>query len=205
MSGLERGMARIKEQSTTVADDVENAFLKMSEGITDALQEMVESGKVDLNSLRNLASEVLLDISKGLLRRGVVNPLIDAGSGLIGDLVGSIGGSLLGGGGGGFGSLLAGIFHEGGTVGKGIQTSRRVPVGVFANAPRFHDGLFMRNDEFPAILQKGEQVIPKNKSTMPTNITINVSTPNAQSFMQNKGQVASAFFNEMARQARRNG
>ena len=78
-------------------------------------------------------------------------------------------------------------------------------MGAFSNAPRFHDGLFLRNDEYPAVLQKGEQVIPKDSNMSVPSIVINVSTPNAQSFMQNKGQVASAFFNEMTRQARRNG
>ena len=39
--------------------------------------------------------------------------------------------------------------------------SRYVPSALFDNAPRFHNGL--SSDEFPAILQQGETVIPKGQ------------------------------------------
>lgn len=53
------------------------------------------------------------------------------------------------------------LFHDGGMVGEG-GSGRTVmaPAGLLAAAPRFHDGLMP--DEFPAILQQGEMVIPKN-------------------------------------------
>lgn len=38
--------------------------------------------------------------------------------------------------------------------------TRSVSPSLFANAPRLHQGL--RNNEFPAILERGEEVIPKN-------------------------------------------
>jgi len=50
--------------------------------------------------------------------------------------------------------------HEGGIVGKNASFMRLVPESTFANAPRLHKGL--APDEFPAILQKGEIVLPKN-------------------------------------------
>jgi hypothetical protein len=37
---------------------------------------------------------------------------------------------------------------------------------LWNNAPRFHSGL--AGDEFPAILQRGETVIPKGKADTPT-------------------------------------
>jgi hypothetical protein len=51
-----------------------------------------------------------------------------------------------------------------------------VSAAAFLGAPRLHNGL--RSDEVPAILQKGEQVIPKNE-VGGGNVTINVSTPDA--------------------------
>ena len=61
-------------------------------------------------------------------------------------------------GGGGLIGLIAGLFHKGGTVGRG-GTPALVDPSIFTNAPRFHRGLAA--DEFPAILQRGEQVIPR--------------------------------------------
>ncbi|MBA2881836.1 hypothetical protein HNR65_002167 [Desulfosalsimonas propionicica] len=51
--------------------------------------------------------------------------------------------------------------HEGGTVGKD-GTPGIAPTGLWNNAPRLHNGL--APDEFPAILQRGERVIPKNQT-----------------------------------------
>ncbi len=35
---------------------------------------------------------------------------------------------------------------------------------MFMGAPRFHDGINLASDEIPAILQRGEKVIPKGES-----------------------------------------
>lgn len=58
---------------------------------------------------------------------------------------------------------VPGIFHhEGGIVGQTPAPYRMFDPSLFLNAPRLHSGL--RSDEFPAILQKGETVIPKGKA-----------------------------------------
>jgi len=51
------------------------------------------------------------------------------------------------------------VMHAGGIVGQGSAPVRAVSTDVFAGAPRLHNGL--RSDEFPAILQRGEEVIAK--------------------------------------------
>lgn len=57
------------------------------------------------------------------------------------------------------GALSAIIMHNGGTVGAGGMT-RRVHPAVFAGAQRYHSGGWpgLRDDEVPAILQRGERV-----------------------------------------------
>jgi len=52
---------------------------------------------------------------------------------------------------------LVGTYHRGGLVGANDNFSRMYPVSLFANAPRFHNGL--GGEEFAAILQKGERVL----------------------------------------------
>ena len=79
--------------------------------------------------------------------------------------------SLFGGGTGGLfgGAIIPGIFHKGGVVGRdGGGHNRAVSPSVFNNAPRYHSGgvVGLKSDEVPAILQKGEIVIPKNHSTV---------------------------------------
>jgi len=68
----------------------------------------------------------------------------------------------------GIGALFA---HRGGVVGAGMPT-QQVPAMAFAGAPRLHAGLAA--DEFPAVLQRGETVIPKGGAA-PT-VVINNNT-----------------------------
>jgi len=99
---------------------------------------------------------------------------------------GSSGGGLLG---GLFGGVSAGVMHTGGEVG-GAAIMRQVPTAAFLNAPRFHNGLFAE-DEFPAVLQRGERVIPRGASL--GGQTINnfyVSTPSPRSFAQSPSTAA---------------
>lgn len=87
------------------------------------------------------------------------------GGNTTGALIGSLAGfALLGPLGAIGGGLIGGFFHEGGIVGQTAVPQRMFDPSIFANAPRLHSGL--RSDEFPAILQKGEKVIPKNKPAL---------------------------------------
>jgi len=71
------------------------------------------------------------------------------------------------------GQLMGGglFFHRGGIVGETPAPMRSVPATLFAHAPKLHSGLGA--DEFPAILQRGETVLPKGVApAQTTNITI---------------------------------
>lgn len=75
------------------------------------------------------------------------------------------GGGLGGGGGGILGGLLGGLFHSGGTVGSAVN-GRRVHPATFLGAQRMHQGGIagLRPDEVPIIAQRGELVLPRNKT-----------------------------------------
>ncbi|KPL27894.1 MAG: hypothetical protein AMJ72_06390 [Acidithiobacillales bacterium SM1_46] len=70
---------------------------------------------------------------------------------------------------GGLRSILGIQAHAGGIVGR-IAARRTVPALAFAAAPRLHGGLAA--DEFPAILQRGETVLPRGAAG--GNIVINI-------------------------------
>lgn len=95
------------------------------------------------------------------------------------------------GGGGALGGILASVLHSGGQQ-SGVR--REVPVNAMISAPRFHNGL--RADEFPAILQKGEEVIPKDevgrRDRGDFTQVFNITTPNADSFRASRRQIARA-------------
>jgi hypothetical protein len=104
----------------------------------------------------------ILDLSHG---KSAVDSLADALRNLADRLLNlaldNIFGRLFGGGfGGGFGR--AGLFHEGGMVGA-VGPSRMVSPLAFAGAPRLHSGamLGLGHNDVPAILEKGEIVIPR--------------------------------------------
>ena len=89
------------------------------------------------------------------------------------------------------------FFHSGGIVGAPTANKKSVSPKAFIGAPRFHNGL--RADEFPAILQKGEEVIPKDEvgrergGRNSSNITVNVTTPDADSFRASQRQISRKF------------
>jgi len=95
--------------------------------------------------LRSVLSDILRQLASSMLQKLLFGGLGGGGGGLFG------------------GGLFGGLFHSGGVVGKSSVPMRLVPAGAFAGAPRLHNGL--RPDEFPAILQRGETVLPRDAGT----------------------------------------
>jgi hypothetical protein len=149
--------------------------------------------------------DVLRGIEQDLLRLGtrklVTEPLLALFNSALGGITGGGGISGLF---SGLGTFLAGLFHEGGEVGRAAVPRRRVPALAFAGAPRLHNGWF-RPDEFPAILQRGEVVVPKRevgRAFGPSNVVINITTPDAESFRASQGQIAAAMARTLQRAQR---
>ena len=116
--------------------------------------------------------------------------------GMAGGLVGS--GGSFGNAGGSDMTVPGNYAHGGGIVGGNLTPNILMPTSLFTNAPRLHDGLKLKADEFPAILQKGEEVIPKEGRSERGSgraIYINVSSIDAagtyQFLSRNKKQIAS--------------
>lgn len=106
------------------------------------------------------------------LAENVFNSIAKAWSDMMGQMAAqAIFGKEMSAGGGLFGALLDGVMgmfapvsyakhHAGGVIGVDAPSGyASLSPMVFMNAPRLHTGL--ASDEFPAILQKGETVIPK--------------------------------------------
>lgn len=141
---------KTRQQQNTLAqeakDVAENAFAGLFEDLItgaksakDAFEDFV---KAFVRGIARMIAERLAQIA--------VEKIFNA-------IVGTFGGGVMAGGG-----ASAGIFHKGGVVGQGGAT-RRVDPALFFNAPRYHTGGIagLRPNEVPAILERGEMVIPK--------------------------------------------
>ena len=197
--GAISGLHKYADEATNASKAAADVFSKAADDVNSALVDMATTGKFNMKSLASAVQSLEKDVLNSFFKQNVTGPI----AGWFGNLLS--GGAAPAGagdaGGGIFGSIFSSIFHEGGVVGQSSASRRAVPSMLFAGAPRFHDGL--APDEFPAILQRGETVIPKNgKQGM--NVIMNINTPNAQSFVESKGQVMAKFASEMTRYHKRN-
>lgn len=92
------------------------------------------------DAFRSLGNQILATMAQNL----IADPIVDAMTA-------------------GLSGIFAGLFHKGGVVGETAAPIRAVDPRIFAGAPRLHTGL--REDEYPAILQRGEQVIPRGQAS----------------------------------------
>lgn len=90
------------------------------------------------------------------------------------------------------------VAHSGGVVGQSLNRSRSVNSSVFANAPRYHSGgvVGLRPDEYPAILQKNEEVLSTSdpRNVMNGAMSAGKAAPPAQRFVlvDDRSRVAEA-------------
>jgi len=186
-------------------------------------QETVASGFADMlfevDNFEDAIKRLILQLSKAAVEARVLAAIqyatgtgdgtIDGGStsGGIAQILGSIGKSV-------FGSFLGGsspynasgdpaagviespyvgvpVAHQGGIVGR-MPSLRTVAANEFIDAPRYHNGL--RQNEVPAILERGEEVVPKDqvgrRDRGDTTINFNVTTPDANSFRMSQRQLS---------------
>jgi hypothetical protein len=79
------------------------------------------------------------------------------------------------------GTIIPGVLHKGGVAGvDGYGTGRSVPAAAFAAARRYHSGgvAGLLPGEVPAILQRGETVLPKG-ARQGVHVTVGVSVDNS--------------------------
>jgi hypothetical protein len=120
--------------------------------------------------------------------------------GLLGTVIKGIAGAFTGVGSGagsgaadtGYFSSSGDFFHDGGIVGLTAPSMvKNVNPAIFSGAKRFHDGL--AGDEMPAILQRGETVLPKDFFSKKTEeqpqsggqpMVININALDSKSFVE---------------------
>lgn len=138
----------------SLADTFESVFVDNMNGELKSLKDYFEAfTKSVLQMLFKIAAQEIALMTITGLKSGV---------GMLGGLfsgAGAVSGTVAA----ESGAMVTGVGHKGGVVGPSFGSPRTVSPNVFKGAPKFHKGL--APDEFPAILQKGEAVVPKSKVT----------------------------------------
>jgi hypothetical protein len=148
----------VKEGLIT-AEQVDDQLAKGLTGVAGKFAEVVGHGHslkkafhAAGQAFRQFAADFLLQISEMIIKAQILKALQATESG-----AGGIGGGISG-----FVGMMAGAQHSGGMAGTGVP--RRVMRGWFDNAPRYHAGgmVGIAQNEVPAILQRGEEVLARN-------------------------------------------
>ncbi|MCX5875311.1 MAG: hypothetical protein NT087_03235 [Deltaproteobacteria bacterium] len=184
--GAIKGLQEYGREALNLGAQITSAVTDVMKGMEDSMVTFVRTGKLSFSSL---ADSIINDFIRIQVRQNITGPMAAGGGGLFSSLAGFLG---LGGtssatqnpaeaGAGAYADAsewFAGVHHLGGTVGDS-GPKRAVSPALFVQAPRLHSGL--APDEFPAILQRGEQVLSRKQVAQnaaeqnPQNITINVS------------------------------
>ena len=173
-----------KKAGITITPELRAKIDDLAEGYANAtvaanqLAEAQDNARKAAEEMRSLGKEVLGGFIKDLkagksATEALSNALDKVADKLLDMALSNLFGRALGGGGGGGrgllgGFLIPGILHSGGVAGRdGYGHGRAVSPSVFAGAQRYHKGgvAGLRPGEVPAILQRGEVVIPKGKAS----------------------------------------
>jgi tape measure domain-containing protein len=158
----------------------------MSKGFDGFFDSIIDGTDSVSGAFRKMTASILSDIAKIITQQAVSTPIAGLIMSGVGALFGSFGAGTgassagLGSSGltGGYDGTLASTYsmpisHSGGLVGLTLGSHKLVDPSVFARAPRLHNGL--KPDEFPAILQRGEEVVPRGEAGRARNVTIPIN------------------------------
>jgi len=162
-SGFARTTNKYFSDATNWAERLGSIWGNTMDGMADALTEFCMTGKLNFNDLAN-----------DFIRQVVRMQMQAAVSGLFK----GIGSIVMGGFGDMFSTTTSSVtsegvsyemttgWHRGGLVGFDSPTfTRNVPAFAFAGAPRLHSGGgWFAQDEYPAILQRGERVLNRDET-----------------------------------------
>jgi GH24 family phage-related lysozyme (muramidase) len=148
IEAFERSQKKLTATQQQYNDQIVQTAKTAVSGFVNDLRNGVSAGEAFRNMLDRVIDGMINMAIESMFAKNALGGLFGGGGGLFGGLFG----------GGGFPGVPGGLYHNGGPV-RSTAPMRRVSPSVFAGAPRLHNGLMP--DEFPAILQKGEIVIPR--------------------------------------------
>jgi len=185
MTDAERAEANALRRAGAAATEEQKARISELVEATYAERDALKASKEAMEELQAIGRDVLQGIVSDLREGKKGADILANALGRIADkllssaLDGIFSGTGAAGGKGLFGgAIIPGILHSGGVAGRdGYGHSRAVSPSVFAGARRYHKGGIagLVPGEVPAILQKGEVVLPRGAKTAAGGVSAPVS------------------------------
>lgn len=160
MAGAQRALIDYADEATNAARNTEQIFTSSFDRMEDTLIGFTTTGRFEWEKM---LTDMAAMTERILLRQFIFGPLAEWAQTFFpsGAMSAATASSIQASAAANVASMN--IFHRGtAEVGRGGSDRRMASPALWARAPRLHGGL--KSDEFPAILQKGEAVIPKGGS-----------------------------------------
>lgn len=144
-------LTREIEQEQQAADALADMYEELGQIGQQAFQGIIDAmsdGKIEGEELLGILGDVASQLANMFLSNAFGQMKLGGGGGLLG------------------GKIIPGILHSGGSAGAdGYGHGRSFSPALWAGAPRYHSGGIagLRPNEIPAILERGETVIPAGK------------------------------------------
>ena len=187
-TGATTSLQKYLDSAENVAKGTEEAFTRGLKGVEDAFVSLAMTGSINFTSLTN---SIIADMIRLEARAAVAG----MGSFLTKSLAGMFSAGLPDA--SGQQSVQGNAdyvydLHTGGIAGEGGSGRYLRDMRLFAGAPRYHSGgtVGLKPDEVPAILLRGERVLPRGAQSSGSgavNIVINNNGSSAQATAQDRG------------------
>lgn len=142
-------------ESTNLNKGLQTVAVDGLRGVENALVDITKGTSTASEAFKKMTASILEDLGRMLIRAAMARAMgLFLGGGGVGGGAPAIG--MVGAAGG---MAVPTFFHRGGLVGR--DGEQRGAYAFPAKVPRLHSGANLKSDEVFAVLQKGEQVIPK--------------------------------------------
>lgn len=162
-SGFARTTNKYFADVTNWAEHLGSIWGNTMDGMTDALTEFCMTGKLDFNDLANSFIQQVIRMQMQAAVSGLFKGIGSLVMGGFGDMFSTTTSSVTS---EGVSYSMTTSWHRGGLVGVDSPTfTRSLPLMAFEGAPRLHSGGgWFAQDEYPAILQRGERVLNRDET-----------------------------------------
>lgn len=164
-SGFARTTNKYFSDATNWAERLGSVWGNTMDGMADALTEFCMTGKLNFNDLANDFIRQVVRMQMQAAVSGLFKGIGSIVMGGFGDMLSTTTSSVTSEG-VSYENTRPGGWHRGGVIGIDSPTfTRSVPALAFAGAPRLHSGGgWFAQDEYPAILQRGERVLNRDET-----------------------------------------
>lgn len=172
-TGARSAFQKYQDDARNVAKTTEESFTRAFRGMEDAIVSFAMTGQLNFSNLANGIIADIIRIQARAATAGLAN--------MLGSLVGKAIGSMFMPDASGQHSVQGNAdyvydLHNGGIAGQGGSSRYLRDMSMFANAPRYHNGgvAGLKPNEVPAVLLKGERVLPRGAEVGSPVVNLNV-------------------------------